>query len=299
MSINFKYLQVYKGNCFNKKYIRKYTKALVFDFDETLGSFSELRILWTGINTFRIKHYNDAIKEQNEFNEILDLYPEFLRYGILTIFEYLHLKKKRGDCDKIYIYTNNNCNPPWVSFITNYFKYKLNLKEDLFDKIITAFKINNKIIEITRTTRDKTYNDFINCTLLPNTAEICFIDNTFYNNMLNEKVYYIQPKAYHHNISNNDIVDRFINSNIGNKIKNDLLNEEKDGFNEFLYDWFEINNRGLKVKYINIETDIYVAQKLMYHIKEFFYLTHRKNKTRKKNIRLGRITRKNSLYSAE
>jgi hypothetical protein len=295
MSKNYKYLQVYKGNCFNKQYIKKYNKALIFDFDETLGSFSDLHKLWIGINHFNINLQQIETNEQNNFNEILDLYPEFLRYGILNILDYLYLKKKNGHCDKIYIYTNNNCNPSWITYITNYFKYKLNFKEDLFDKIIYAFKINNKIVEISRTTRDKTYNDFINCTLLPKTTEICFIDNTFYNNMLNEKVYYIQPREYYHNISINSIIERFINSNIGTKITNNLVNEEKEGFKEFLYDWFDINNESSPKYITNIETDIFVAQKLMYHIKEFFYLTQRKNKTRKKTIRLGRITRKSSF----
>jgi hypothetical protein len=295
MSKHYKYLQVYKGNCFNKQYIKKYNKALIFDFDETLGSFSDLHKLWTGINNFNINNHDDEKNEQNNFNEILDLYPEFIRYGILNILDYLYLKKKNGHCDKIYIYTNNNCNPSWISYITNYFKYKLNFKEDLFDKIIYAFKINNKIVEIARTTRDKTYNDFINCTLLPKTTEICFIDNTFYNNMLNEKVYYIQPRAYYHNISINTIIERFIHSGIGTKIINQLSNDEKENFQEFLYDWFDINNETSSKYVTNIETDIFVAQKLMYHIKEFFYLTQRKNKTRKRNIRLGRITRKSSF----
>jgi len=316
MSKHYKYLQVYKGNCYYKDYSRKYNKTLVFDFDETLGSFGDLYKLWIGINTFRMKQpIKENAETQEEFNEILDLYPEFLRYGILNILDYLYLKKKRGLCDKIYIYTNNKCTPPWITFITNYFQYKLNFKEDLFDKIISAFKINNKIIEFGRTSSDKTYNDFINCTLLPKTTEICFIDNTFYNNMLNEKVYYIQPRAYIHTISTNTIIERFLNSNIGKKIKNNLLDEEKDGFEKFLYDWFDLqlcsykssfsssygsdedNDEKIKKnnEFKNVETDIFVAQKLMYHIKEFFYLTHRKNKTRKKNIRLGRISRKNSF----
>jgi len=96
MSNNYKCLQIYKGNCFNKQYIRKYTRVLVFDFDETLGSFSDLYILWVGINTFRIHRHNTEANQQDEFNQILDLYPEFLRYGILNILEYLYLKKKTG-----------------------------------------------------------------------------------------------------------------------------------------------------------------------------------------------------------
>ena len=114
--------------------------------------------------------------------------------------------------------------------------------------------------------------------------------------MINDKVYYIQPKAYYHNISVDTIINRFIESNIGKRILNDFTNnEEKNNFSNFMYDWFDVNDEYSSKYFTNVETDIFVAQKLMYHIKEFFYLTQRKNKTRKRNIRLGRITRKNSL----
>jgi hypothetical protein len=38
--------------------------------------------------------------------------------------------------------------------------------------------------------------------------------------------------------------------------------------------------------------DFIVSQKIMYHLKEFFLLTTKKQKTRKVGIRLGRFTRK-------
>jgi hypothetical protein len=291
----YRHLQIYKGKCFNKQYIKKYIKAIVFDLDETLGSFADLYILWCGLNKIRaIPLDNDNIEtQQKEFNLLLDLYPEFLRFGIINILEYLYLKKRKGFCDNLYIYTNNNCNPPWVSLISNYFNYKLNIKDTLFDKIISAFKINNKIIEMSRTTRNKTYNDFINCTLLPTTTEICFLDNTYYSDMVNDKVYYIKPRAYYHNVSTKHIIERFMNSNISTQFENTFGNKEQ--LCDYLYEWFELHGN---VNYIdthkNIEINVFVAQKMMYHIKEFFYLTQRTNKTRKRHIRMGRITRKYS-----
>jgi hypothetical protein len=278
-----KFLQIYKGECYNKKYIKKYQKVITFDLDETLGSFFHLSVLWSGLKKIRQDHPRDL---QLEFNTILDFYPEFLRYGILNILDYLMLKKKQGDCDKIYIYTNNNCTPPWVSLITEYFKYKLGIKEEIFDHAVCAFKINNKIIELSRSTSDKTYVDFIKCTLLPKTTEICFIDNAYFSNMINEKVYYIQPRSYYHNLSIKEIIERFIQSPISNEYKNYTKNK----LEVFLYDWFTIN--GSECQPHNIELDILVAKKMMYHIKEFFYLTNRKNKTKKNRVRLTRATRK-------
>jgi hypothetical protein len=280
-----KFLHVYKGECYQKKYIKKYQRVITFDLDETLGSFFHLSILWTGLKKLR-QTMQSAEEKQTEFNMLLDLYPEFLRYGILNILDYLLVKKKQRDCDKIYIYTNNNCTPPWVSLITEYFKYKLSTKEDIFDHAVCAFKINNKVIELSRTTYDKTYADFIKCTLLPKTTEICFLDNTYFSNMVNEKVYYIQPRAYYHSLSIKSIIDRFLHSPLSEEYKRLTKNKLED----FLYDWFSMN--GTEYPPHSPELDVFVAQKMMYHIKEFFYLTNRKNKTKKTRIRLTRNTRK-------
>ena len=298
-----RYLQIYKGDCLKKKYIKKYQRVLVFDLDETLGSFFDLHLLWCGIKKIRKKQPEN---EQNEFNSILDLYPEFLRYGILNILDFLYLKKKQNECDKIYVYTNNICNPPWVTLITNYFNYKLKTKDELFDKVICAFKINHKILEISRTTKEKTYNDFINCTLLPKSTEICFLDNTYYNEMRNEKVYYIQPRAYIHILTIQTIIDRFIYSNVLSQMETifstvtHVPNTKMEKIEEFLYDWFSIHSTDNKHR-TNLEVDVFVAQKMMYHIKEFFYLTNRKNKTKKNKLRLTKTTRKmrNNMHPDE
>ena len=73
MSTNeYSYLQIYKGACYNKKYIKKYNKAFVFDLDETLGSFSDLYTLWCGMNHLKsIK--NQPIEEQNyQWHHLVD-----------------------------------------------------------------------------------------------------------------------------------------------------------------------------------------------------------------------------------
>jgi len=73
------------------------SKVVVFDLDETLGSFGDLFLLWTGI-----KHIHP---EFDSFSELLDIYPEFLRTGIFAILQFLSKKKKnRGMRENIHLH---------------------------------------------------------------------------------------------------------------------------------------------------------------------------------------------------
>ena len=280
------HMEIYKGNYYNKKRIRSSGRVIAFDLDETLGSFSDLEILWSALQYFTKKY------EPTHFNSILDLYPEFLRYGILHILEFLSHKKTTGHCKHIYIYTNNQCNQNWVDLISNYFTYKLGLTDNIFDQIIRAFRIGNKRIEPSRTSTSKTYSDFIRCTLLPEKTEICFVDNANYNDMKKERVYYIQPYSYYHHLSTDEIIRRFVASDIYITINS---TSDTRNLHQYIADYFinknHITNGNPMIQ--DLKRDIIVAQKIMYHLREFFYLTSKRQRTHKKLIRLGCNTRKN------
>ena len=68
-------------------------KIVVFDLDETLGYFVQFGIFWKTLcqylDNIKIKI---KIKKQLLFNALLDLYPEFIRPGILSILYYLKYK---------------------------------------------------------------------------------------------------------------------------------------------------------------------------------------------------------------
>jgi hypothetical protein len=271
-----KHIKIFKGRGVSNKIAKPISTAIAFDLDETLGSFADLELLWRSIHNF-----NPDVNIS--FNSLLDLYPEFLRYGIVSILEYLYSKKKQLMCDNIYIYTNNQCNKDWVKSIADYFDYKIGATTPIFDKIIHAFKINDEIIEISRTTHDKTFADFIKCTLLPEKTRVCFIDNSYFHQMKNSRVYYIQPKSYVHSLTTSEILDRFCRSNL-NTI-------QAKGFNDFLYGQFK--TRGFIAEPLsNKQLDIYISQKIMYHIKEFFFLCQRKKRTRKNKYASSKFTRK-------
>jgi len=294
------YIQIYKGKQFYKpppNFIKKKSKVIIFDLDETLGSFSDLEILWSGIMEYNKNNNIDFQHDEEFFHRLFDLYPEFLRYGILNILEYLQYKKNMGDCDKVYLYTNNQLPKSWTKMIIHYLEKKQNCL-GLFDELICAFKINKKIIEPKRTTNMKTYSDFIRCSLLSRNTELCFVDNTYFEKMKHEKVYYIQPKPYYHSLVTSDIIDRFISSSLHN-FQNDEPN--KIDYKDFLYLWF-VNHNILNTtnkSVSEIERDLIVSQKMMYYIQEFFYLTTKKNKTQKIRPQIiGRFTKKNRELSS-
>ena len=257
-------------------------KHFIFDMDETLGSFGDLYILWKGLIHLKKDGLLEFDESQSTFNSIMDVYPEFLRHGILTILEFLYYKKVAGKCGSVYVYTNNQCTPPWVNFITNYLEHSRKLT-GLFEPPICAFKINNCAIDPRRTTHEKTYEEFIRCSLLPRNAELCFLDNAFFPRMNAEQVFYIQPKSYHHSLSADEITARFHNLGIidPSRIK--------------MVEWFYQSRRQKTME--EHEVDIAVSKKLMYLIKEFFSITSKKPNTRKnRSQKRVNVTRRVKKY---
>ena len=237
-------------------------KIVVFDLDETLGYFVEFGIFWDSLTLYASKYLNKELN-QDDFNGLMNLYPEFFRPNIINILSYLKNKKKSKQCQKIMIYTNNQGSRKWCEQIVSYFESKLN-KYKLFDQIISAFKINGKQIEFCRTTNNKTYTDLIRCTKLPTNAEIFYLDDTFYPEMSNEHIYYINIKPYVHALPFNEIYKRFLDSKL---IIHDALKEFIDFMNK------EIKKYNFKV--IQKHTDDYeidkiLSKKIMLHLHDFF-----------------------------
>jgi len=294
-------LQVYKGNHYTGKYKLSWVKkppgivhyklpekVVVFDLDETLGSFGDLYIMWSGI-----KNIHPSF---NQFDKLLDLYPEFLRYGILTMLEYLYEKKKSKECAKIFIYTNNRCSKEWVQYICKYFQTKIHETQPkgdipipLFNKLICAFKINNRQVEKCRTTHRKTYCDLVRCAMLSQETEICFVDDIEHEEMKHSRVYYICPKPYYHTLTGTEIIKRFRETKwfFKNKRKSPLLYSL-----EFWGNWFRSQGRGLgyETRIKDIKQDIVISKRMLLHIEEFltwgnppFYKSKKKVVSKKQN----------------
>jgi hypothetical protein len=258
-------------------------KIIVFDLDETLGYFTELNILWNILKDYaKTQSLNvSSIFNQNYFNKLLDLYPEFMRKSIYSILHYVKYKKKSDECYKIYIYTNNQCLGNWVDLIKNYIEYKIHFS--LFDGIIKAYKIKNNIIEPNRSTSEKTYDDFIKCIgNAENNIKICMIDDTNFPIREHKQVTYIKVVPYIHTISFISLFKRFTHSELYT-----IYNNDKTHFIDYVLS--RLNNNIIKYKkklYIETIIDNINSKRIMVKIQDFFNPNKSKglnkyNKTRK------------------
>ena len=247
---------------------KKDPTIVVFDMDETLGHFVEFSIFCD-----IIENYNKKKLSFNEFSNILDLYPEFIRPHIFKILSFVKIKKKNGECDKVLIYTNNQGPKQWGEYIIKYFEHKLNYK--LFDQIIGAYKIGSERNEMRRTGHEKSINDLINCTGICKTSNICFLDDQFHNKMKVSNVYYINLKPYVYVIPYDEMGERYYKYN-RNKIcdKNRFINSVVRNMNNSNYSeiGFEDQNNMNEMK---------TGKEILLHI-QIFFKSFKRNKTKKK-----------------
>lgn len=239
-------------------------KIVVFDLDETLGYFMELGMFWDALKSY-IKYKQLKIPtNQSLFNSVLDLYPEFLRPNINEILNYIKKKKDKSKCDKLMIYTNNQGPSEWAKYIINYFEEKVQSK--IFDQIIGAFKIQGRQVELCRTTHLKTHADFIKCTKMPENTQICYLDDVYYPNMSNELIYYINVRPYIHDLDFNEMINRFIDSEII-----ESMNLEETEFKEFIETYMNRYNYIYVQKSSDSQMiDEIVSKKILEHLHVFF-----------------------------
>jgi hypothetical protein len=250
--------------------------VIAFDLDETIGSFSYFHSIWARLEP--------DMRTQDTFNEIMDLYPEFMRVGILSILRYIRVKQQSGACLPIYIYTNNQCeDTKWIYYLMEYVESRVGVA-NLFARPIFAFKIGDRKIEPGRTTHEKTYSDFVRCTMLSTSHELCFIDDVYHKKMKNRRVYYIQPPPYVHSVPYREVIQRFVTSDIYK-----TLYPDKDICEPILSNILP-NEHTFSEEQDREECKI--TNKIMYHIREFFLITSRRRFTKKRVSKLGNFTRK-------
>ena len=257
-------------------------KAIAFDLDETIGSFSDLYSIWS--------RFEEEMRTQDVFNKIMRLYPEFLRVGIIGVLSYIRRKQENGDCLPIYIYTNNQCED--VRWIKNLIAYLESIVEPvranskLFAEPICAFKIAGRRIEPNRSTHNKTYDDFVRCSML-RSNDLCFIDDSYHEKMKHRRVYYIQPPPYVHRLPYSKVVDRFIASNV----YGELYPDRSDFIAKFRMSYPPDEDYPLASAIVREEQKI--TNKMMYFIREFFFMTPKKRSTIRKHRKIGKFSRKN------
>jgi uncharacterized protein (DUF486 family) len=255
-------------------------KIVVFDLDETLGYFVEFGIFWDSLSNYLLQNNNYKLT-QDDFNKILDLYPECLRPNIIHILTYLKNKKIQKCCHKMMIYTNNQGPEKWANQLINYFENKMGIK--LFDQIIAAFKVNGQRVEICRSSHNKSHTDLIKCTKLPLNTEICFLDDIIHPEMYNKNVYYINIKPYSYDLGLNEYLLRFTKNKIGYQ----LLEKKQDQQDQFITNMLtymkQYNYIYIKKNMKEYDIDKNIGREIMQHLQQFFKKSLIKSKTKNLN----------------
>ena len=260
-------------------------KVVVFDLDETLGNFIELGMFCDALESFNKKNISKA-----HFFELIDLFHECLRPDILNILSYLRNKKKQGICQKIMIYTNNQGPRAWTESISEYFDNKLKTK--LFDNIVAAFKVRGKRIELGRTSHDKTVNDLVSCTKIPNDTQICFLDDQYHPYMKHNNVYYINIKPYTYEFSFDEMATRYYTA-YKNKLPSDTTLID---FTKHIVDYmngYECDDKK-KRSILGLKMDKVISKQILLHLKRFF--GDNLSKTKRTKIKFNRKTKKKLLH---
>ena len=262
-----------------KKYV------IVFDLDETIGHFPQVYRFWELLKIY----LNKPNLNIEYLFSIFDIFPDFFRCNILKLFNIIKHKKQKNLCNGVMIFTNNNGPSYWVNSIKNYIHNKINY--ELFDKVIRAFKINGKQIEMCRTSHNKSHKDFINCTKLPENTEICFIDDVYHNKMAHNNVLYINIKPYYYSVKYSLMCEKFYNKHkeLFNK---SYLEFEKFVLNQTQYDSYcfypEKSNMDKNIDYL-------LTEKLSKEIKAFFPNKNKKTYKNRKTEKTHKTLKKYNL----
>lgn len=262
-------------NILSKRVMLKTPTVIVFDLDETLGSFGQLSVLKDAI-----EYYEKRKLSQQEFNKLIDENPEFIRPGVIDILNYVAIKRDKKQCYAIMIYTNNQGPKEWTESISNYFAYKTGRR--VFDQIIAAYKINGEQIEPGRTSHEKSYTDFIRCTRLPHNTQVCFFDDVMHDSMKHENVYYINVKPYNNRIPLQTCLERYYAKN---------PDKQKECFTQArtLYAYKTLGG-GIKMQEEQ-DVDVVIGKYLLQNVRDFFRLQETHGGGTKKTRRNRRSTR--------
>ena len=108
--------------------------------------------------------------------------------------------------------------------------------------------------------------------------------------MKKEQIYYIQPKAYFHGLSSYDILNRLFDSKYSALINSHKQLIEDHYFTRCIKSKCFYRQPSRSSKFISMNDSI--SQKMLYHIKDFFHILRKKNKTIKKKRATNSFTRK-------
>jgi hypothetical protein len=154
--------------------------------------------------------------------------------------------------------------------ISRYFDEKLG--EQTFDRIIAAFKIHGKVVEMCRTSHGKSVKDLFRCTKIKPDAEICFLDDQYHPLMEHPNVFYINVKPYVYNMPFREMAERYYDStNTGTNTGTNIIVEDKEDFITTIEKFMKrYNYTTVPKEDIEQDVDKIISKTILLHLEEFF-----------------------------
>lgn len=178
--------------------------AVVFDFDETLGCFSQFSEV-----VYMLEDVYGMRLSVEDYVQLLQIFDRYIRPDIGNLLRGLYKRRNssRGRM-KIVIYTNNMGGRKWVRMVASALEKYFGLPK-LFDHIIYAYKVQNRVVESRRTSHDKTYSDFLACTSYGRNTKLIFVDDVMHPNLWSHpNVSYVHLADYKWSYTSNEIRNR-------------------------------------------------------------------------------------------
>lgn len=178
-------------------------KHIIFDLDETIGTFYECSLLYEALGHTLKKKVKNI-----DFFKVIDTFPEFFRPGIFDIFNYI---KDIKDIE-INLYTNNPYKL-WVYMIKSYIENKIGKK--IFKHVIYGWKkFDGTNADTRRTTHAKTLTEYNRIIDNKKRLKMLFLDDVIHPRMIGVNMTYLHLKPYKIGKPINHFITKYLKSSV-------------------------------------------------------------------------------------
>lgn len=162
-------------------------RAIIIDFDNTIGYFNQLVYL---LNIIEKTHRRPT--DKNDVSRLISLFPRILRPNIIDILKTI-IDMKINNIVQFFILYTTNKNEKFVNSVIKVLEHRLEQSHPLFDYKIFSKDSNKSMDSLIGVSNMNTY---------PNPYIMCFIDNKTYDYFSDDievKKYYIKCDSYKYN----------------------------------------------------------------------------------------------------
>jgi len=238
-------------------------KYIVFDLDETLGTFVQLGVFKDVLETT----FKTALT-QHAFNELCQAFIKYFRPNIMQLLKTIQEYKKKYSNIYLIIYTNNIGPKSWTIQIKTFLEEAIQ-EPGLFDDIIGGYiDMYNQRSELCRTTMAKLPADIRRCIGSPQNAKYLFFDDQYHPEMIHHNVTYIKSKPYKYEYTYREMIQQFLQTGLANYLLQHYKNPQS--FSErFAQELSRSRYYPKPITQNELNVDIAITKQMQQHLEEF------------------------------